>query len=1774
MYSITQKLSILFILLTPFQMAWSQIDTTTLTLNNQIACPGDTILIPVTVENFTNVTGVQFFVNWDAMQMQYIGVCDLAVGDPNSVVQQIGNQGTLSIFWLEFVSGSEVSLPDGDTLMVFKMLVTDIDANGIPIDISQTGPQPAEIVVFDSMGSFQFFTPNINNATISFNDNVNLMAVAESITCTDTIASLSGSANNPSTIYEWIGPDGFSALSVDTVTTTPGLYTLVGVDGNCVDTAFVEVLLDTLPPMDIMIMSDTLDCNNPVITLEATSSDNAVEYSWLTPNAGTLDGATQMVSESGTYELTATSTNNGCIASDTIIITEDLEEPDAAIVLDAGITCISDSVVLSVETMVMDVVYDWQLPTGGVVNDADSLIAFEEGTYILTATDSTNGCFTTVDTLIIANLDAPFVSFAGLTQLNCNTDTLVLAGTSFEPNVNFQWLDGNDNILSDSAMVNIIAAGFYEVQGTNPVNGCVGNEIVEVTGDFVAPNPMINAAGTTINCVQDFQVLQGQSDVGLSTFQWTTESGEVLDMDFELLVDSSGTYNLTVTSLLNGCDSTISQLITVDTLAPDIILNTPEDLSCFLNQTSLNASSTAPNTLCTWDGFGPGCDIFVDTPGTYQVSITNVDNGCIAIDSVVVNQVSEPFDIFPTVDASLNCSVTTANLMVADTIPNVIYTWVNELGDTIGAGITLEVFDGGIYAVQAVDTLTNCPSENIVLVEQDTTPPIAFIDVLNAQLDCVTDSLMLNATTGPNTTLVWENEMGMALDSNIVTLPGTYFAVLTDTTSNCTALDSIEVQSVVNLPAIDLSFGVDSILTCINTTVSLSANIDPNFEVTWLDSTLSVVSLTDILDVTEAGTYTAIVFNPINNCSNVDSLTVLAELDEPDVMIEVSNSINCQLEEATVSAISDNQNLVFEWSDEQGMTVSNVDSLITSQAGTYSLTVLDTTSNCDIDLNAFVVGSLVNPEIDFIGDTELTCQMDTLSLNAMSGNTDVVFQWLDAQGNIIADDVNAEIDAAGIYTLVGLDTLNFCDSLVVVSITESIVRPEVSIAVETDTITCDQPTSLLEGTTNLAQANISWMDENGNEVANMLNYSAEAAGTYFLTILDESNGCDSTAVVTIEQDTITPDITINQPDAITCQDTLVSLEISSSTVGVECIWEGIADNCIVEVNEAGTYTATVVNPINGCEASAAVDVESNVIEIIPTPMADGVIDCNNNSILLSTGNVSGNTTYTWTNELNDTIGSGPNIESLEGGIITLTIVDLFSMCSGSATVEVMVDTIAPGTEVSIDDQIDCDNPSVSLMSNPTAGILVVWQDPNGNTIENDLAEAEGFYFATFTNPQNGCTAVDSVEVIADLEEPSLTIDIDGNDLITCINEEVTLVANTDIGIGTVWTNEAGDPIGVDNQQIVTEGGTYIVVALNETNGCSATASQLIQENTTTPIANIVIDIPFDCSSQEASISTAENPNYSYEWTNIDPTNIESPQAAQTFIFEAGNYSLLVTDNQNGCTNTASLLVEGGISSIVGFDLLVDQPDCNAQEQIGSVQVLDIIGGSGPYTYTFQGEDFGDKNTYLDLSPGTYQLAVQDINGCTADTTLVINPSIPHEVMIVADQNPLRLGGTVNLGLEFNVPINLISSITWLSGDSIICNGCETWSESLSDNAFYTVLTTDINGCTSEDVIEIFISRQRDVFMPNVFSPNEDGFNDLLFVQGGEEISQVLNYKIFDRWGALIFKAENFGINDETVSWNGTQNGQDAAPGVYVYLVEVEYIDGERIIFSGDVTLLR
>jgi gliding motility-associated-like protein len=98
--------------------------------------------------------------------------------------------------------------------------------------------------------------------------------------------------------------------------------------------------------------------------------------------------------------------------------------------------------------------------------------------------------------------------------------------------------------------------------------------------------------------------------------------------------------------------------------------------------------------------------------------------------------------------------------------------------------------------------------------------------------------------------------------------------------------------------------------------------------------------------------------------------------------------------------------------------------------------------------------------------------------------------------------------------------------------------------------------------------------------------------------------------------------------------------------------------------------------------------------------------------------------------------------------------------------------------------------------------------------------------------------------------------------------------------------------------------------------------------------------------------------------------------------------------------------------------------------------------------------------------------------------------------------------------------------------------------------------------------------QETVFMPNVFSPNNDGINDYFMVYSGSNVKMVRDFKVFDRWGAALFSASDFAPNDVQNGWNGKSRGEEMAPGVYIYFVRVEYQDGRIETISGEVTIVK
>lgn len=103
---------------------------------------------------------------------------------------------------------------------------------------------------------------------------------------------------------------------------------------------------------------------------------------------------------------------------------------------------------------------------------------------------------------------------------------------------------------------------------------------------------------------------------------------------------------------------------------------------------------------------------------------------------------------------------------------------------------------------------------------------------------------------------------------------------------------------------------------------------------------------------------------------------------------------------------------------------------------------------------------------------------------------------------------------------------------------------------------------------------------------------------------------------------------------------------------------------------------------------------------------------------------------------------------------------------------------------------------------------------------------------------------------------------------------------------------------------------------------------------------------------------------------------------------------------------------------------------------------------------------------------------------------------------------------------------------------------------------------------------VSVKNCEEFFIPNVFSPNHDGINDYFGPTPSEAIQLIERLAIFDRWGALLYEANNITANQETSMWDGTFRGRDMNPGVYAYLIQMKMSDGKVRILKGSVTLVR
>lgn len=230
-------------------------------------------------------------------------------------------------------------------------------------------------------------------------------------------------------------------------------------------------------------------------------------------------------------------------------------------------------------------------------------------------------------------------------------------------------------------------------------------------------------------------------------------------------------------------------------------------------------------------------------------------------------------------------------------------------------------------------------------------------------------------------------------------------------------------------------------------------------------------------------------------------------------------------------------------------------------------------------------------------------------------------------------------------------------------------------------------------------------------------------------------------------------------------------------------------------------------------------------------------------------------------------------------------------------------------------------------------------------------------------------------------------------------------------------------------------------------------------------------------------------------------------------------------------------------------------------------------GTPFYKYSIQDTNFYFNPKFNKLSSGKYKLYIVDTKGCRDSVNVTIIDPEP----LIADAGPdktIELGQSTNLAGSYtpsNFNINKYWSPNYNLRDS---SDFRTEAYPYKTTKYTLTVVQDGTGCTDTDEMTVFVVANREIRIPNIFTPDDDGYNDYFTAYNKKAAVQIDELKIFDRWGELIFETKNIPLGDARKGWNGTFKGLKVNPGVYVYLVMVRFLDDEVIPYAGDITVWR
>lgn len=1035
---------------------------------------------------------------------------------------------------------------------------------------------------------------------------------------------------------------------------------------------------------------------------------------------------------------------------------------------------------------------------------------------------------------------------------------------------------------------------------------------------------------------------------------------------------------------------------------------------------------------------------------------------------------------------------------------------------------------------------------------------------------CAGTSTTINASAASSYS--WSANAGSATTGSVSVNPAstTTYTVSGTSTGGCPYSTTVTVN-VNALPTASASS--PGILTCTTLTTPVTGSSSTGTTTyNWAGPGIVSGGASATATVNAAGTYTVTVTDPATTCSNTSTVTVNSNTTPPNLTPGSALALNCSATSGSISASSGTGGATYSWTGPGITSGSNTSSPTVNAAGTYTVTVTDPANGCTNTATVNVTSSSGTvPNVSVDPPLTLSCTTTSGIIGAGSTTGGATYSWtgpgIVSGGTTPAPTVNAP----GTYTVTVTDPATGCTNTATSTVADNTTPPNATPGAPL-TLTCTTPSGPIAASSTTPGATYSWTGSGIVSGGTTASPAVDSSGTYSVTVTDPANGCTNTATVVVNNNTTLPDVTPGIALTLNCSSSSGTINATSVTTGATFNWSGAGivsggTSAAPVVNAAGTYTVTVTDPANGCTNTATVPVANNITPPDAVAGSPLTIDCTTTSGTISVTSVTPGATYNWsgTGIVSGAATSSATVNT--AGTYTVTVTDPANTCTATATVVVTNTGALPDVTAGPSLTLTCAVNSGSISaSSTTAGVTYSWTGAgivSGGTSASPTVDSSGTYSVIVTDPSNGCTNTTTVSVITNTTLPD-AIAGSGPTLDCVVLSGAVNVNSVTPGATYNWLGAGIVSGGATSSATVNAAGTYTVIVTDPANGCTDSATVNVTNNTVQPDVSAGAGLMLDCTTASGVITASSvTPGVDYSWSG--PGIVSGGTTAAPVVNTTGMYTVTVTDPANGCVNTTTVNVgSNGTAPTITSGASNDSINC-----ADPASVLGVTSSSANSVYSWSGPGgftSGAQNPNISI-PGNYIVTVVDTtNGCSSTDTVTVVQGVDP----VAGFTPSVVSGDAPLIVDFtNTSSPGFSSYFWTFGNLNTSSQTDPENTYTAPGMYVVTLVGLSGGCSDTATAIIDVKSPSSIFIPNVFTPDNDGNNELFTItaEGYKEIRFV----IYDRWGLKLWEMSAA----NKIWWDGnTAAGVACSDGTYYYILFGEDHSGKKLEQPGFLTLLR